>query len=266
MASSPRHAISSDRNHVGVTVTLEHVEKRFGQTTVLNNVSLTIHPGEFVAVVGRSGCGKSTLLRVMSGLEAVSDGELTVNDAPVLGIRPDSRVMFQESRLLPWKSVLDNVKLSLPKLPAKEASEQATNALAQVGLADKVKEWPAHLSGGQQQRVALARALVGDPKLLLFDEPLGALDALTRIEMQRLVERLWQQRQFTAVLVTHDVSEAVMLADRVILIEEGRIALDQTIALARPREHDNDFSYYEKSILQRILSEEPRSSKNHFQI
>ncbi|RYY48142.1 MAG: ATP-binding cassette domain-containing protein, partial [Comamonadaceae bacterium] len=152
--------------------------------------------------------------------------------------------------LLPWRRVLDNVTLGLPH----SLRQRGKDVLAQVGLAERENEWPARLSGGQRQRVALARALVHHPRLLLLDEPLGALDALTRIEMHRLIEGLWQRDGFTALLVTHDVQEAVALADRVILIEDGRIALDERVALARPRSHgDPAFAALEERILERVL-------------
>jgi sulfonate transport system ATP-binding protein len=148
--------------------------------------------------------------------------------------------------------VLDNVALGLT---GPDVKERAREALAQVGLADRAKEWPAVLSGGQRQRVALARALVHTPRLLLLDEPLGALDALTRIEMHRLIERLWQRHGFTALLVTHDVSEAVALADRVVLIEDHRIALDERVLLPRPRARGQAFATYEERILDRVLQQ-----------
>jgi sulfonate transport system ATP-binding protein len=157
--------------------------------------------------------------------------------------------MFQDSRLLPWKRVLNNVGLGLPR-----ASLASLKALTQVCLEDRASEWPAVLSGGQRQRVALARALVHDPELLLLDEPLGALDALTRIEMQQLIESLWKERGFTAVLVTHDVQEAIALADRVLLIEDGEITLDERISLPRPRARGNlVFARLEERILARVL-------------
>ncbi len=221
---------------------------------MLRDAQIDIAPGEFVAIVGRSGCGKSTLLRLVAGLEAPSSGALEVDGHPVAGLHGDTRIMFQEARLLPWRRVLDNVTLGLPATE----QERGREVLAQVGLADRAGEWPARLSGGQRQRVALARALVHRPRLLLLDEPLGALDALTRIEMHRLIEGLWQRHRFTALLVTHDVQEAVALADRVVLIEDGRIALDERIALPRPRSHgDAAFAAIEKRILDRVL-QKPR--------
>ncbi len=238
------------KNAGGVQLQARSLTKRFGDREVLRRVDLTIEPGEFIAIVGRSGCGKSTLLRLVAGLESGSAGQLTVNDEAVQGLHGDTRIMFQDARLLPWKRVIDNVLLGLPK----DQHERAHEVLAHVGLADRANEWPARLSGGQRQRVALARALVHQPRLLLLDEPLGALDALTRIEMHRLIEGLWQRHQFTALLVTHDVQEAVALADRVVLIEEGRIALDERVHLPRPRSHgDAGFAALEKRILDRVL-------------
>jgi sulfonate transport system ATP-binding protein len=226
------------------------LSKAYGQREVLHQLHLRIEPGQFIAIVGRSGCGKSTLLRIVAGLEAPTQGVLQSNGQAINGLHDNTRIMFQEARLLPWRRVLDNVVLGLAaaQRPLGEA------VLAQVGLAERAGEWPARLSGGQRQRVALARALVHRPKLLLLDEPLGALDALTRIEMHRLIESLWQQHRFTALLVTHDVQEAVALADRVILIEDGRVALDEAIALSRPRSQgDAAFAAIEKRILDRVL-------------
>lgn len=221
---------------------------------MLSDLNLSIEPGKFVAIVGRSGCGKSTLLRLLAGLDGVSGGSLTRQGEPINGINADTRFMFQDARLLPWQTVIDNVKVGITGTKQADAERRAYAALQLVGLADRAHDWPSVLSGGQRQRVALARALVGSPHLLLFDEPLGALDALTRIDMQRLIERLWETRGFTAVLVTHDVSEAVALADRVILIEEGRVALDLPITLARPRVKDSGFAHFEKLILDRVLA------------
>jgi len=231
----------------GVRVSAKALSKSYGGREVLKSVELDVKPGEFVAIVGRSGCGKSTLLRLIAKLETATSGDIAFaqDEHP-----PETRIMFQDSRLLPWKRVLNNVALGLPK----SALPSAAQALRQVGLEDRAGEWPAVLSGGQRQRVALARALVHDPELLLLDEPLGALDALTRIEMQQLIESLWQKRGFTAVLVTHDVQEAIALADRVVLIEDGRITLDQLIDLPRPRARGNlAFAQLEEAILSRVL-------------
>lgn len=173
-------------------------------------------------------------------------------------VREDIRLMFQDSRLLPWKSVIDNVGLGLKG----NWRPQAYEALEAVGLRDRANEWPAALSGGQRQRVALARALIHQPRLLLLDEPLGALDALTRIEMQQLIEKLWRQHGFTVLLVTHDVSEAVSVADRVILIEEGRIGLDLLVEAAHPRVRGSArLAALEAQVLNRVLNQ-PQSAAN----
>jgi sulfonate transport system ATP-binding protein len=241
----------------GVRVALRGLSKRYAGRTVLDGIDLEIAPGEFVAVVGRSGCGKSTLLRAIAGLERPDGGTIDIGVAAQSGaVRPDVRMMFQDARLLPWKSVLDNVALGLAG-----GETAAQMALANVGLCARAGEWPAVLSGGQRQRVALARALVHQPQLLLLDEPLGALDALTRIEMQQLIETLWRERGFTAVLVTHDVQEAVALADRILLVEDGRLALDLRVDAGRPREHgDARLAAVEKLILDRILKN-PKSGE-----
>jgi sulfonate transport system ATP-binding protein len=208
--------------------------KSFGQKTVLAGVDLHIAAGQFVAIVGKSGCGKSTLLRLVVGLETPSAGRILVDGEAKSGTT--SRIMFQEPRLLPWARILANVEVGLGDgVDAGRRRSQALAALRQVGLDDRAGEWPAVLSGGQKQRVALARALVSRPRLLALDEPLGALDALTRIDMQRLIETVWRDQGFTAILVTHDVAEAVALADRVVVIEDGRIALD--VAVDAPRPH-----------------------------
>ena len=239
----------------GLGVRIAALGKRFGERGVLDDITLDVEPGQFVAIVGRSGCGKSTLLRLLAGLETPSSGEVRLGDAPSPESRDDVRIMFQEARLLPWRTVLQNVKLGLDSA---DATARARDALAQVGLADRAGDWPAVLSGGQRQRVALARALVHRPRLLLLDEPLGALDALTRIEMQRLIESVWRELRFTAVLVTHDVAEAVALADRVLLVENGRITLDEPVALARPRAHGSPaFAELEGRVLARVLNEPP---------
>ncbi|WP_447883952.1 aliphatic sulfonates ABC transporter ATP-binding protein [Serratia fonticola] len=235
----------------GTPITLEGIAKHYGSRTVLDDLQLRITAGQFVAVVGRSGCGKSTLLRLLAGLETANSGTLLSGNAPLSHAKDDTRLMFQDARLLPWKKVIDNVGLGLRG----NWRDAALQALTTVGLADRANEWPAALSGGQKQRVALARALIHRPRLLLLDEPLGALDALTRIEMQGLIETLWQQHGFTVLLVTHDVSEAIALADRVLLIEEGRIGLDLTIDLPRPRRKGSaKLAELEAEVLARVLA------------
>lgn len=236
----------------GAAVTLRGVSKSYGALNVLRGIDLDIPPGQFVAIVGRSGCGKSTLLRLISGLEPVEHGSVRISgDA---GETP--RLMYQEPRLLPWARVLRNVEVGLGAARGTdEGKARALAALQAVGLADRADAWPSILSGGQKQRVALARALVSRPKVLALDEPLGALDALTRIEMQRLVEDIWREAGFSAILVTHDVSEALMLADRIILLEDGAVALDLAIDLPRPRRRDMaELARLEEAILDRLLA------------
>lgn len=230
---------------------LSGVRKQFDGKEVLKGIDLKINQGDFIAVVGKSGCGKSTLLRLMAGLDSASSGGLVVNGVDLKDRNPLAKIMFQEGRLLPWKKVYDNVALGLK---SDEQKTEIPKFLEQVGLADRAKAWPSQLSGGQKQRVALARALIHQPQLLLLDEPLGALDALTRLEMHELIENLWREQQLTAVLVTHDVEEAVALATRVILIEEGKIVLDLPIRLAYPRRRDNpQFSKLVSQILNKIM-------------
>ncbi|OAF19705.1 ATP-binding cassette domain-containing protein [Bradyrhizobium neotropicale] len=242
----------------GPPLSIRGLRKSFGDNEVLRGIDLHIPAGQFVAVVGKSGCGKSTLLRLIAGLERIDAGSISFGGE----IQPeDIRVMFQEPRLLPWARVLANVEVGLGRDRASgDAHARAEKALAEVGLADKREQWPSVLSGGQKQRVALARALVSRPRVLAFDEPLGALDALTRISMQRLLERVWRDQGFTAILVTHDVAEAVALADRVLVIEEGRIAHDVVVNAARPRQRGSaELAGLEGSILSHLLSADDRT-------
>jgi sulfonate transport system ATP-binding protein len=199
--------------------------RAFGERRVLDGLDLDIATGEFVALIGRSGSGKSTLLRALAGLDRDITGELTVPE-PVA-------VAFQEPRLVPWKRVLGNVGLGL-RVPDPRSDARA--ALAEVGLTDHANAWPLTLSGGEAQRVSLARALVRQPSLLLLDEPFGALDALTRIQTHRLVLDLWARYRPGVLLVTHDVDEALHLADRVLVLDAGRIAHETRVGLDRPRD------------------------------
>jgi sulfonate transport system ATP-binding protein len=237
----------------GLGLTIRGLKKSFGDNEVLRGIDLHIPAGQFVAIVGKSGCGKSTLLRLVAGLDQPTAGTISFGE----DARPeDIRVMFQEPRLLPWARVLSNVEVGLGRdRTSPDAKARAEGALDAVGLGDKRAQWPAVLSGGQKQRVALARALVSHPKVLAFDEPLGALDALTRISMQRLLGRVWHDQGFTAILVTHDVSEAVALADRVLVIEDGRIAHDITVDVARPRQRGSaELAALEGGILRDLLA------------
>ncbi|MCZ0736152.1 ATP-binding cassette domain-containing protein [Phreatobacter sp. AB_2022a] len=239
----------------GVAVEAHGLDRRFGATEVLRGLDLAIPAGQFLAIVGRSGCGKSTLLRILAGLDRPDAGRLVIGDSD----RPAAaRLMFQEPRLLPWARVLANVEVGLGADRRHDGAVRALDTLRAVGLGERAGEWPAVLSGGQKQRVALARALVCRPRFLALDEPLGALDALTRIEMQQLLERVWLNQGFTAVLVTHDVAEALTLADRVVLIEDGRIALDLAVDLPRPRRRGSvALARLEEQILKRLVHDEP---------
>lgn len=231
-----RDATSTD-GAAGLSLTVRDLVKTFGANKVLKGLDLFIPPGQFVSIVGKSGCGKSTLLRLLVGLDKPTSGAFWFGPSPEE--KPDGsavRVMFQEPRLLPWARVLSNVEVGLGRARKEPGGrERALATLHHVGLGDRKGDWPAVLSGGQRQRVALARALVSNPRVLAFDEPLGALDALTRISMQTLLEQVWREQGFTALMVTHDVAEAVMLGDRVLLIEDGVITLDLRVDIPRPR-------------------------------
>jgi sulfonate transport system ATP-binding protein len=209
----------------GVGIRIAAVAKAFGERVVFRDLSLGVAPGEFVAVVGRSGCGKTTLLRLIAGLDSVAGGRIEIAGRPVAGLRSDVRLLFQEPRLLPWHRVISNVGIA--RGPDWRRLAQA--ALVDVGLGDRAGDWPATLSGGQRQRVALARALVRHPKALLMDEPFGALDALTRAEMHKLLIRIRLEYGFTGLLITHDVREALTLADRIVVLRDGAVALDERI-------------------------------------
>lgn len=223
--------------------------KRYGDNTILNELDLHIPSGQFVAVVGRSGGGKVPCCACWQVWKNQTPANCWLARRPA-AIEDDTRMMFQDARLLPWKTVIDNVGLGL-KGAWRDAALQA---LASVGLESRAQEWPAALSGGQKQRVALARALIHRPRLLLLDEPLGALDALTRLEMQELIVSLWQEHGFTVLLVTHDVSEAVAMADRVLLIEEKKIGLDLSVDIPRPRRTGSaKLAELEAEVLDRVM-------------
>ncbi|OBK03994.1 sulfonate ABC transporter ATP-binding protein [Mycolicibacterium conceptionense] len=215
-------------------VDVSGLSRAFGDQQVLDEFELQIDDGEFVAMLGRSGSGKSTLLRVLAGLDDQVTGSVKV---------PRSRaVVFQNPRLLPWRRALANVTFALPDAgpdaPSRTARGQA--ALEEVGLADKTRAWPLSLSGGEAQRVSLARALVREPDLLLLDEPFGALDALTRLKMYGLLHDLWSRRHMAVLHVTHDVDEAILLADRVVVLSGGRVSLDRRVELPFPRTRSDD--------------------------
>jgi len=235
---------------LGSQIELVGVSKSFGETVVLSALDLRVSAGEFVALVGRSGCGKSTLLRILAGLERPTSGRVLMDGRPLAGLNGQARMMFQDARLLPWRRVGENVAVG----QGGRDDGAVRAALARVKLEERAGDWPAVLSGGQRQRVALARALVGNPPLLLLDEPLGALDALTRMEMQTLIHELWWGSGRTAILVTHDIEEAVLLADRVLFLDAGRIQVEVAVDLPRPRDRTtSEFQALVRRILNRVL-------------
>jgi sulfonate transport system ATP-binding protein len=237
---TPGARVSSDR-----AVDAMGICKDFSGHPVLQGLDLQIRKNEFVALLGRSGCGKSTLLRILSGLDQDYTGDVWV---------PERRsVMFQEPRLVPWKKVLSNVLLGLrgtAPSPKRDLRQRGVTALDEVGLQTKANVWPVTLSGGESQRVALARALVREPQLVLLDEPFGALDALTRVKMHVLLQALCARHRPAVLLVTHDVDEAILLADRVVVLSEGRISFDEHVAIARPRDRgDREFNRLRSRLL-----------------
>jgi sulfonate transport system ATP-binding protein len=242
------------------TVHIEIAHKAFsgskGTLLALKNVLLTIHPGEFVCVVGGSGCGKTTLLRIIAGLETEYEGAVFLDGKPVTGTGLDRGVVFQEHRLLSWLTVHDNIAFGLAGLLPEKRSRDIRHYIRLVGLDQFEHEYPHQLSGGMSQRVAIARALAGRPEVLLLDEPFAALDALTRMRMQQEILRIWEAERTTVVLVTHDIEEAVYLADRVVIMspQPGTIRNVLPVRLPRPRDRaDREFVRVRKSIHDELL-------------
>ena len=211
-----------------------------GEVTALKGLDFEIYDGEFVSVVGQSGCGKSTLLKVLAGLLPYTAGSVELNGKPLRGPTPEAAVVFQSPVLLPWRTVLDNVLLPIEfrKLPMASYRQSAADLLEMVGLSEFAQRYPFELSGGMQQRAAIVRALVQDPRLLLMDEPFGALDAMTREQMNLELMRIWSKSGKTVIFITHSIAEAIFLSDRVIAMtaRPGTIADVITIDLPRPRE------------------------------
>ncbi|XXD09372.1 ABC transporter ATP-binding protein [Klebsiella sp. R445] len=246
----------------GATVEIHHLQHAFTlgkePVPVLQNISLQLRAGESVALLGPSGCGKSTLLRLLAGLEPLQEGQIRIDNAPMPGPGPERILVFQDPTLYPWLTVRQNVLLG-PQAQGKKGWEAQADALiARIGLQSFSEAWPRQLSGGMAQRAALARALLNEPRLLLLDEPLGKLDSLTRISMQRELIGLWQQQGYTSLLVTHDIEEALLLCERVLVMSPrpGRIIAEFTLPLAFPRHRDNpQLLEYRQNIL-RILGQE----------
>ncbi|MFI5497535.1 ABC transporter ATP-binding protein [Nocardia asteroides] len=235
-----------------VAVSITGLRKAFGDKTVLDGVDLSIRRGEFVVLLGPSGTGKTTLLRLLTGLEVPDAGEVLV---------PARRTtVYQEPRLIPSKRVLANVTIGLRR--GKTQREAGLRALREVHLDGKAGQWPATLSGGEAQRAALARALVREPELLLLDEPFAALDALTRLQMQDLVGDLVARHRPAVLMVTHDVDEAIRLADRVLILDRGRFAVDEAIELPHPRDHaaTETLRYRTRFLAQLGVGAHPRST------
>src|SRR5512138_554657 len=231
------------------------VGKRFtanGTAVVaLEGVDVEVRPGEFLSIIGESGCGKSTFLRIVAGLERHDSGSLSVGAAPISGPSLERGIMFQDSRLLPWLTVERNVAFALARVPRAERRERVAEALRTVGLAGFEKAYPHQLSGGMAQRAAIARVLVNKPRVLLLDEPFGALDALTKIQMQQELLRIWEAERSTVILVTHDIEEAVFLGDRVAIMSSrpGTVRRVVDVNLSRPRDRsDSAFAALRKKI------------------
>jgi sulfonate transport system ATP-binding protein len=225
-------------------VSLRHVSRTFGAHTVLHEVDIEIEPGEVVALLGSSGSGKSTLLRLVAGLDRPTDGRIEIDGKAVKGIDPRCAMVFQEPRLLPWRSLAANVAFGLPPGTARSKGSAAVQHwLDVVGLSEFGNHYPRQVSGGMAQRAGLARALARRPGVLLLDEPLAALDALTRLRMQDLLDAVQQEAGTTTLLVTHDVDEAVILADRVLILradESGAASIAATFNVAIPKPRDRD--------------------------
>jgi sulfonate transport system ATP-binding protein len=232
---------------------LRHVGKTYPSgVRALEAVSIDVEPGEIVAVIGGSGCGKSTLLRAICGLDRPTQGSVLFDDDEITEPQAKIGIIFQEPRLLPWLSVEDNVGFGLAALPKAERNARVRRALDRVGLSEKARVWPRELSGGQAQRVAIARALVAQPEVLLLDEPFSALDAFTRVDLQDHLLDLWADQKPTLVHVTHDVDEAIVLADRIVVMRPrpGRIADQIEIDLPRPRDRQSAaFDFAKRRVL-----------------
>lgn len=218
---------------------INRIGKTYGNgLRALHDMTLHIRAGEILAIIGGSGCGKSTLLRLLSGLDTPTSGTIEIQGQQISEPHPEIGIVFQEARLLPWLTVAENVGFGLATLPRRDRDRRVGDALARIGLGDYGERWPRELSGGQSQRVAIARAFVTRPSVLLLDEPFSALDAFTRVDLQRHLLELWAQTRPTMVLVTHDIDEAVALASRIVVVKPspGRIASIIDVETPRPRD------------------------------
>ena len=251
------HAATLDITHLS-----KHYQVKGQNLSVLEDITLSIEPGEFVSIVGSSGCGKSTLLRLLIGLEQAYQGEILLDGKRIVGTSLERGIVFQEHRLFPWLTVEQNVALGLLNAEGGEADKRAAvqEHIDLVGLRGFESAFPYQLSGGMSQRVAIARALVNRPEILLLDEPFGALDALTRSHLQQELQRIWEQEGITMILVTHDVEEAVYLGDRIVVMQPrpGRIKRIVDVPLARPRDRNSyAFAAIEEDVL-REFGDKPR--------
>lgn len=244
----------------GRVLEFDKVTKSFAKTDsneithALAEVNLTIQSGEFVSIVGTSGCGKSTILRLIAGLIRPTTGEIRLGGKPIVGAGPDRGMVFQKATLFPWLTVEKNVSFSL-RMQKKQDKELVEHMLKMVGLEDFRKDYPHQLSGGMAQRVALVRSLINHPDILLLDEPLGALDAFTRMNMQDEILNIWREQKQTVVMVTHDVEEAIYMGTRVLVMEPrpGRVKADIPIELAEPKQRDSEeFQAYRNRILKML--------------
>jgi NitT/TauT family transport system ATP-binding protein len=249
------------------SLTLRNLHKTYfdlnvgSRVAAVQDVSLSIREGEFVAIVGPSGCGKSTILNMVAGFLPATKGEVLVGDRPIKGPGPDRGVVFQNFALFPWKTVIDNVGFGLKMrgIPKPERDRIAREFLAMAGLTNAADRYPNELSGGMQQRVGVVRALANEPDVLLMDEPFASVDAQTRMTLQEELTRLWQERRHTVLFITHDVGEAVFLADRVIVLSNGQVLREIDIPIPRPRAWDtvskqDDFKRLSSEVLQMVRS------------
>lgn len=259
---TPSPSRNGDLLLTGVTKTYQH---KSGPVLALDGIDLSIAEGEFISIVGGSGCGKSTLLRIVAGFENEYSGSVSLGGVPIRRPGLDRGMVFQEHRLLPWLTVEENVSLGLNGMPSNEVQTRIHEHLALVGLSGFEKAYPGQLSGGMSQRVAIARALANQPKILLLDEPFGALDALTKIQMQHEALRIWQAQRMTMILVTHDIDEAIFLGDRVVVMSArpGRIKSTVQVNLPRPRDRSSAaFIALRRRIYAEFFSPEPQTDND----